>query len=130
MNLAPVLKQRFFDANGLPLAGGSLYSYAAGTSTPQVTYQNATGTTNTNPVVLDSAGYADVWLDPSLSYKIILKDSGGNTIFTEDNVTSSSIGITTWNANTVYSAGGDRPGRLGPGGFSMSRSPQITRTTR
>jgi hypothetical protein len=104
MNLAPVLKQQFFDNNGLPLAGGSLYSYVAGTTTPQATYANATGTTNANPVVLDSAGRADIWLDPTLSYKFILQDASGNTIYSEDNV-QFAVGVTTWNANTVYGQG-------------------------
>jgi hypothetical protein len=31
--LAPVARQRFFDANGDPLVGGKLYSYQAGTTT-------------------------------------------------------------------------------------------------
>lgn len=104
MNLSPLLKQRFFDANGLPLAGGLLYSYAAGTTTPQVTYSNSTGTTNTNPVVLDSSGYADVWLDPTLAYKFVLEDSSNNVQFTVDNV-NYLYGLTTWSANTTYSQG-------------------------
>lgn len=104
MNLSPVLKQRFFDSNGLPLAGGQLYSYQAGTTTPQVTYSNSTGTTNSNPVVLDANGYADVWLDPTLSYKFILQDSNSTVLWSVDNV-SFPLGISVWNANTVYGQG-------------------------
>lgn len=89
----PVLKQRFFDSTGAPLASGSLYSYEAGTSTPQATYTDETGNaTNANPVVLDSQGYADVWLDQNLAYKFILKDSSGNTIWTIDNVNAQAQG--------------------------------------
>jgi hypothetical protein len=84
--LLPVLKQRFFDDNGEPLAGGLLYSYLAGTSTPAATYVDQAGVTpNANPVVLDSDGYASVWLG-SGSYKFILTDSDGVTPFTVDNV--------------------------------------------
>lgn len=104
MNLSPVLKQRFFDSNGAPLSGGSLYSYQAGTTTPQTTYADSTGTPNANPVVLDSSGYADVWLDPTLSYKLVLKDSGGVTQFTIDNV-SYTLGISAWSANATYQQG-------------------------
>lgn len=104
MNLSPVLRQRYFDANGLPLAGGLLYSYAAGTSTPQGTYSNSTGTTNANPVVLDANGYADVWIDPSLAYKFVLEDSGSNVLWSVDNV-SFPAGISTWSINTSYSQG-------------------------
>lgn len=105
MNLAPVLKQRFFDADGAPLSGGKLYSYAAGTTTPQVTYSDPDGTTNTNPVVLDANGYADVWLDTALSYKFVLKDSDDVTQWTRDNVASVSVGIATWSSNSTYSKG-------------------------
>ena len=35
--LTPSPKMQFFDANGNPLVGGKLYSYASGTSTPLAT---------------------------------------------------------------------------------------------
>lgn len=86
-NLAPVLRQFLTDANGDPLAGGKVYAYQAGTTTPQNTYTDSTlGTPNANPVVLDSAGSAPIWLDPALSYKFVVKDSGGVTQYTTDNV--------------------------------------------
>lgn len=110
MNLAPVFKHRFFDNNGLPLAGGQLFSYAAGTTTPQGTFADASGTVNPNPVVLDANGYASIWLDPSLSYKIVLTDSTGATLYSVDNVIlggggGAGGGISAWNANSVYSHG-------------------------
>lgn len=84
--LLPNVVQQFLDSNGVPLAGGKLYSYAAGTTTPQATYTDETaGTPNTNPVILNSAGKASVWLG-SLAYKFMLKDSLGNLIWTVDNV--------------------------------------------
>jgi hypothetical protein len=98
--LAPVIKQRFLDANGDPLSGGKLYTYAAGTTTPQATYTDSTGVTpNANPVVLDSNGYAAVWLNQALSYKFVLKDSLDNSIFTTDNV----IGLLTTDSVTTDS---------------------------
>lgn len=101
---SPVPKQRFLDANGVPLAGGQLFTYAAGTTTPQVTYANSTGTTNANPVVLDSQGYADIWLDPTLAYKFILEDASGVVQWTEDHITFP-LGISVWNANENYAEG-------------------------
>lgn len=84
--LTPLTGQ-FFDNNGDPLSGGLIYSYIAGTTTPQATYTDASGTTPAaNPVVLNSAGRADVW--GSGVYKFIIKDSLGNTIDTLDNVTA------------------------------------------
>lgn len=78
--------QQFFDANGDPLAGGKLYSYIAGTTTPLATYSNAAGTTpNTNPVILDAAGRATVYLG-NATYKFRLDDADDVTLFTTDNV--------------------------------------------
>jgi hypothetical protein len=106
MNQTPVLRHRYFDANGNPLAGGKLYSYAAGTTTPQATYSDSTGTANANPVVLDSSGYADVWLDPTLVYKFVLKDSLDATLWTIDNVSflNLSVNVRTVTANTTLTA--------------------------
>lgn len=87
MNLPPVLKQYWTDANGNPLAGGLIYTYQSGTTTPQATYTDEGGETeNENPVELDASGYAPMWLDPELSYKFIIADSDDNPLHTIDNV--------------------------------------------
>lgn len=79
---------KFFDSAGLPLAGGKLYSYAAGTTTPQATYTDTTeGTPNTNPLILDANGVGVIWLG-SLSYKFILQDSLGVVQWTADGIQS------------------------------------------
>ncbi len=89
--LTPSPKQQFFDANGNPLVGGKLYSYAAGTSTPLATYTDSTGgSANTNPVILDSRGEANVWL-ASASYKLVLRDYADVLIWTVDNIDAISI---------------------------------------
>ena len=81
----PNPKIQFFDNNGDPLAGGKIYSYEAGTSTPKATYSEATGTTaNANPVVLDSRGEASIYL--SGTYKIVLKDADDFQLWSMDNV--------------------------------------------
>jgi len=86
-NLAPVLRTRFFDSNGDPLAGGKLHAFQAGTSTPQATYTTENlATPNANPVILDANGEADVWLDQALSYKFRLDDSTDVTQWTTDDV--------------------------------------------
>ena len=79
LSIPPIF--RAYDNNGNPLAGGLLYSYAAGTTTPQATYSSQSeATPNTNPIVLNFRGEASVWLDPGLSYKFLLTDNLGNTI--------------------------------------------------
>ena len=61
--LAPFFKQQFFDNDGAPLAGGKVYSYTAGTSTPLATYTDQGGATpNANPVILDANGEANIWV--------------------------------------------------------------------
>lgn len=82
----PEAKIQFLDNSGNVLSGGKLYSYSAGTLTPKSTYTDAGGgTPNANPVVMDSAGRANVWLG-SGNYKLILKTSADVTIWTVDNV--------------------------------------------
>lgn len=84
--LSPSPKLQFFDANGNPLVGGKLYSYAAGTTTPLATYADYNGsTTNSNPVILDSRGEANVWLSSSY-YKLKLTDSNNVEIWTVDHI--------------------------------------------
>ena len=83
---------QFFDNDGVPLAGGLIYTYDAGTTTPAATYTDSSAVTNnTNPIVLDSAGRtpAQVWLTAGSSYKFILKTSAGVTIKTDDNIFAS-----------------------------------------
>jgi len=87
--LTPSPKMQFFDANGNPLAGGKLYSYASGTSTPLVTYTDSTGASaNTNPIILDSRGEANVWLGTS-TYTLTLKTANDVLIWSVDGVNGS-----------------------------------------
>ncbi len=87
MKLAPLLRQRFLDANGVPLSDGKIYSYEAESTTPLGTFANADGATNTNPIELDANGECDIWLDPTLSYKFILTDGDDNPLQTVDKIT-------------------------------------------
>jgi hypothetical protein len=110
---------QLFDANGVPLSGGKIYTYEAGSSTLAATYTTYTGVTNhTNPIVLDSAGRVpsgQVWVNADISYKFVLKTSADVSIATYDNVPS--IGSTimvvddfTGNGSTVV--------------FTLSNSPR------
>ncbi len=80
---------QFFDNNGAPLAGGKLYTYAAGTTTPATTYTSSSGATpHVNPIILDSAGRvsSEVWLTSSVNYKFTLTTSADVVLWTKDDI--------------------------------------------
>jgi hypothetical protein len=100
---------RALDSNGAPLAGGLLYTYAGGTSTPLATYTDQSGTVaNANPVVLDATGSAQVWLAPGVLYKFVLQNSSGVQQWSVDNYP---VPATTAQGNTQVSVN-DPGGRL------------------
>jgi len=78
----------FTDDDGAPLAGGLIYTYAAGSySTPKAAYTTAAGDTeHSNPIELDSSGRAVIFIDGSYNY--IVKTAAGVTIRSVPNVTS------------------------------------------
>jgi hypothetical protein len=82
---------QFFDNNGVILSGGKIYTYAAGTTTPQATYTSASGTTpHANPIILDSAGRVpggEIWLTDGLVYKFVIETATAILIGTYDNIT-------------------------------------------
>lgn len=99
----------FTDDNGDPLAGGLLYTYDAGTTTPKATYTTAAGdVAQTNPVVLDAYGRAVLFLDGA--YKFVLKDSEGNAITngTTDNVTAFATDLDVTNAVEITAVSNDK----------------------
>lgn len=81
---------QLFDNNGNPLAGGTVNTYLAGSTTNQATYTTSAGNVaHTNPIVLDGAGRVpsgEIWLTNGVSYKFVVKDSAANLIGTFDNV--------------------------------------------
>lgn len=86
--LMPFPRQQFFDSNGQVLAGGFIYTYEAGTSTPLAAYTDSTGNTALpNPVVLDAGGSASIWLS-SANYKIVATDANGVQQWSIDNVSA------------------------------------------
>lgn len=91
---------------GLPLDGGLLNVYASGTAMRATTYSDAALTTpNSNPVVLNSAGRATVYLS-SASFKFVLTDSLGAVVWTADPVQSVAAGATS-GLGEIFVFGGD-----------------------
>jgi hypothetical protein len=113
VNLSPLAGAgaQFFDNNGVPLVGGKLYSYAAGTTTPQASYTTAAGTTaHTNPIILNAAGRVatgEIWITAGLAYKFVLYTSTDVLIATWDNITGiGGTGIATNALHVAYDPAG------------------------
>jgi hypothetical protein len=86
-SLTPSPKQQFFGADGFFLASGSVTTYAGGTTTPIETYTDQSATNlNSNPIILDSRGQADIWLQPGIAYKFVVADVANVVQFTTDNI--------------------------------------------
>lgn len=77
----PVIQPRmyFFDKDGKPLVGGKIYSFMVGTDEFKPTYRNSEFTAaNRNPILLDQAGSALIYIRGSVQLKIY--DKQGNLI--------------------------------------------------
>lgn len=86
--LLPWVKPQFCDAAGTPVPSGKLYSFIAGTTTPQPTYSDTDlMTANANPLVLNAAGQSatNIYLLPT-GYKFRLDTVADVTLWTVDDV--------------------------------------------
>lgn len=90
VNLSPIGNGfQFLTTTGLPLAGGKIYTYQAGSSTPLATYSDNGGVyPNANPIILGSDGRPanEIWLTYGYNYKFILTDSSDVQIQSYDNL--------------------------------------------
>lgn len=103
---------QFLDNSGNPLSGGKIYTYSAGTTTPQTTYTSRTGlVANTNPIILDAAGRTpeQIWSTEGVLYKYMVADSNDVVIRTWDNIGGSVVASNLAQdlANTTDNAKGD-----------------------
>jgi parallel beta-helix repeat protein len=116
--------QQFFTNSGVPLAGGKIYTYGAGGSTPLATYTTSAGNiAHSNPIVLDSSGRVpgggEVWLTSDLAYKFVLQTSASVTIQTLDNVGGGVDG-----ASLAASSGSSLVGFIAAGAGAVARTVQ------
>jgi len=96
---------QFFSNTGTPLSGGMIYTYTAGTTAPQATYNSSLGNiANTNPIILDAYGRVpnEIWLTVGSAYKFVLQDSNSVQIGTWDNISGS---VSSQNIVTSFSGG-------------------------
>lgn len=81
----PMIRARFFDDNARPLSGGKIYTYEPNSTTPKTTYKDLAATTpNTNPILLDVAGEADIYFDGQ--YRVIVESWRGEQLYDVDNI--------------------------------------------
>jgi hypothetical protein len=99
------------DSLGVPISGALLYIYAAGTSTPSVTYADfALSSVQTWPIAADSAGRIPQFWVADGSYRARLTTSAGVTVFDETSITaigasSSGSGSASADTSTVFQTG-------------------------
>jgi len=107
VNLSPLFNGvTSFDSYGQILAGGQIYCYQAGSSTPLATYTTSNGTiANPNPIILGTNGKlpSEMWLQSGYAYKFILQDANNVTVNTYDNI--SGIISTIPTSNTTLPTG-------------------------
>lgn len=85
--LLPQGKQQYFTSAGVPLVGGKVFTYDAGTTNPRTTWADAGQIApNTNPIILDARGEATIFW--SGAYKVVIKDALDNVIWTVDGISS------------------------------------------
>ena len=95
-----------FSANGVPMVGGTLDTYIAGSTTPATTWQDSALTiANTNPISLDARGECVLWLDPAVVYKFVLKNAQGVIQWTQDNISNPAALANSLRADLAASSG-------------------------
>lgn len=78
--LLPNAEQTFTGPNGTPLAGGFVFTYVPGTTTPKMTWQDRfLSVPNSNPIVLDGNGQARIWGQGD--YRQVVEDQFGSLVW-------------------------------------------------
>jgi len=108
--VTPTAKSQFIGADGVPLSGGKVYTYIAGTTLPQATYTDYTGAVaNSNPVILDARGEASIWLGEA-TYKFKLTDADDVEIWTVDYIAAPTTALSpVLSGNVVISTDSSGP---------------------
>jgi hypothetical protein len=81
MTAAPIITPllQWCDADGKPMAGGTIACYVPGTSTPKTCWIDPDQTAAaTNPVIMDAAGRTLMWGDGL--YRLVIRDAAGNEV--------------------------------------------------
>lgn len=112
------------------LPGGKLYTYEAGTTNPLATYSDQALTVpNTNPIVLDAAGQATIFVEDGVAYKLVLTDENDVQIWSVDNISVPQVAAAPAASNVPV--GGQIPygGDTAPSGWLLCDGTAVSRTT-
>lgn len=109
MAILAQIRHRFWNNDGTVAAGGKVYTYEAGTSTPKTSYTDSTGTVaNTNPIILNAKGEpqtqagapCDIWMSGTYKINALQSDDVQITGYPVDNV-----GVSTFEWDTPEDSG-------------------------
>lgn len=115
---------QLFTDQGVVLAGGTINTYLAGSTTPTLTYiDNTQSTQNATAIALDSAGRTpqEIWLVGGVPIKIIVKNAAGVQVGqTWDNLTGINDPATSGGGTTAeWVASGVTPTYINTTSFSV-----------
>jgi len=97
----PQIRARFTNKLGIPLSGCKVYTYEPNSDIPKTTWIDTDKTVeNTNPILLDSAGEADIFLDGL--YRIVVKDRFGFVVYDVEKTGSTQQQINDFTGNYWY----------------------------
>ena len=90
VSLSPVFNAQVVKDNGDPAVGWKIATYLAGSTTPQPTYTDSSGTVaHTNPIIIDALGFVtmgELWIADGIAYKFVLSDENDVIKKTVDNI--------------------------------------------
>ena len=120
----PQIRARFTSKLGIPLSGCKVYTYEPNSNIPKTTWIDIDKTVeNTNPILLDAAGEADIFLDGL--YQIVVKDRFGFTVYDvektgyEQPIFNDSL-LLTWSGRTQEAKNKENPSPLDFGAVGNS----------
>jgi len=115
---------QLFTSQGVVLAGGTINTYLAGTSTPQATYTDITGlVSNGSTITLDAAGRPpqEIWIPSGIALKIIVLNSVGvQQGITYDWISGINDSSSVVVPNTEWVASGLTPSYISASSFSVT----------
>lgn len=89
MAILTMARHRFYKNDGSLNAGGKVWTYVAGTTTPAATYTSSDASVpNTNPIILNSKGECDLWITGQIKINVLESDDTQVTGWPVDNIGS------------------------------------------